>query len=404
MRKRFLAVVMCVCLGMTMFACGASKDDNTKETESGTSEATEPAYTEEDLVDDSNGDLNILDYVDLGDYKGIELTKSITKVTDDEVTNEMESKAVELTGSDVTVEDGDTAIIDFVGKLNGVAFDGGTASNYELEIGSGSFIDGFEDGLIGVKKGDTVDLNLTFPESYPSTELAGKDVVFTVTVNGVKRKPQLNDEWLAANTNYATLAEFAAETKQKLEDAAETTASNTLESSGLDQVISNSTVKKYYKSLIEQGESQYEKRLNAYASAYGKSLSELLAAQGMTESQYQNQKQKQAVSYAQVAMVVYAIAQDAGLSEADAERNHLYRRQCHAHRRAAGSESAGNAAPVGSGNRLRLCHCSRQAAVRRTGLQLRQPRHYRTSVPAAVFRRRYDHLGEALFLSRQKLL
>lgn len=319
MRKRFLAVVMCVCLGMTMFACGASKDDNTKETESGTSEATEPAYTEEDLVDDSNGDLNILDYVDLGDYKGIELTKSITKVTDDEVTNEMESKAVELTGSDVTVEDGDTAIIDFVGKLNGVAFDGGTASNYEQEIGSGSFIDGFEDGLIGVKKGDTVDLNLTFPESYPSTELAGKDVVFTVTVNGVKRKPQLNDEWLAANTNYATLAEFAAETKQKLEDAAETTASNTLESSGLDQVISNSTVKKYYKSLIEQGESQYEKRLNAYASAYGKSLSELLAAQGMTESQYQNQKQKQAVSYAQVAMVVYAIAQDAGLSEADAE-------------------------------------------------------------------------------------
>lgn len=319
MRKRFLAVVMCVCLGMTMFACGASKDDNTKETESGTSEATEPAYTEEDLVDDSNGDLNVLDYVDLGDYKGIELTKSITKVTDDEVTNEMESKAVELTGSDVTVEDGDTAIIDFVGKLNGVAFDGGTASNYELEIGSGSFIDGFEDGLIGVKKGDTVDLNLTFPESYPSTELAGKDVVFTVTVNGVKRKPQLNDEWLAANTNYATLAEFAAETKQKLEDAAETTASNTLESSGLDQVISNSTVKKYYKSLIEQGESQYEKRLNAYASAYGKSLSELLAAQGMTESQYQNQKQKQAVSYAQVAMVVYAIAQDAGLSEADAE-------------------------------------------------------------------------------------
>lgn len=319
MRKRFLAVVMCVCLGMTMFACGASKDDNTKETESGTSEATEPAYTEEDLVDDSNGDLNILDYVDLGDYKGIELTKSITKVTDDEVTNEMGSKAVELTGSDVTVEDGDTAIIDFVGKLNGVAFDGGTASNYELEIGSGSFIDGFEDGLIGVKKGDTVDLNLTFPESYQSTELAGKDVVFTVTVNGVKRKPQLNDEWLAANTNYATLAEFAAETKQKLEDDAETTASNTLESSGLDQVISNSTVKKYYKSLIEQGESQYEKRLNAYASAYGKSLSELLAAQGMTESQYQNQKQKQAVSYAQVAMVVYAIAQDAGLSEADAE-------------------------------------------------------------------------------------
>lgn len=319
MRKRFLAALMCVCLGMTRFACGASKDDNTKETESGTSEATEPAYTEEDLVDDSNGDLNILDYVDLGDYKGIELTKSITKVTDDEVTNEMESKAVELTGSDVTVEDGDTAIIDFVGKLNGVAFDGGTASNYELEIGSGSFIDGFEDGLIGVKKGDTVDLNLTFPESYQSTELAGKDVVFTVTVNGVKRKPQLNDEWLAANTNYATLAEFAAETKQKLEDAAETTASNTLESSGLDQVISNSTVKKYYKSLIEQGESQYEKRLNAYASAYGKSLSELLAAQGMTESQYQNQKQKQAVSYAQVAMVVYAIAQDAGLSEADAE-------------------------------------------------------------------------------------
>lgn len=92
-----------------------------------------------------------------------------------------------------TVEEGDTANIDYEGKLHGEAFEGGTAKEYGSEIGSGTFIPGFEDGLVGVKIGDTVDLPLTFPENY-TEELAGKDVVFTVTVNSVKRMPELTDD------------------------------------------------------------------------------------------------------------------------------------------------------------------------------------------------------------------
>lgn len=318
MRKKLVAVTMCACLGMTLFAC--SKDNSNEETtttSSGTgSSESETAYTADDLVDDTASDLNLLDYVELADYKGLTLTKSVTEVTEEDVKSEMEGTSVLLKSNDVTVEDGDTAVIDFVGKLNGVAFDGGTGTDYDLVIGSNSFIDGFEDGLIGVKKGETVDLNLTFPENY-SEDLAGKDVVFTVTVNEIKRPAQLNDEWLAANTDYATLDEFTKVTREKLEADHDEAAQLTMENNALDDIVTKSTVKKYFKSFLEEGESQYEKYFNTYASYYNMELSELLAAQGMTQTDFDNAKQAQGVAYAKSAMVIYALAQDAGLSEED---------------------------------------------------------------------------------------
>lgn len=324
MRKKILAVAMCVCLGMTIFGCGKASDskEDSKETTSSsnktTAEPSEPAYTEDDLVDDTAAELNVLDYVELADYIGIDLTKEVTEVTDEDVQSQMESDALELTAEDVTVAEGDIAVIDFVGKLDGTAFDGGTGSNYELEIGSNSFIDGFEDGLIGVKKGETVDLNLTFPESYPSTELAGKDVVFTVTVKSVKRKPaELTDEWMAGNTTYASLDAYKAEVRAQLEADAEDEAQYKVEASALDTVVSNSNIKKYFKSLVEDGESQYENYVKTYASYYGMELSEFIEAQGMTEEDYANTKSQQGASYAEVAMVVQAIAKDAGLTADD---------------------------------------------------------------------------------------
>lgn len=332
MRKRLLAVAMCICLGISMAGCGkesSSKEDSTKTEEKSTTSSSgndlssvvppNPAYKEEDLIDDS-AEVKALDYVELAGYTGLELTKEITEVTDEDVQSEMENTKVAMKEEKAVVADKDTAVIDFVGKREGVAFEGGTGTDYELVIGSNSFISGFEDGLIGVKKGETVDLNLTFPESYKNNpELAGKDVVFTVTVKDVKRKPELTDEWFQTNTEYTGLEEYKAQVRSYLETEADDTAQYTLETNALNTVVENSKVNKYFRSLVEEGEKQYENYFLTYASYYNMGLSEFLANNNMSEEDYANTKSQQGVSYAQVAMIVDAVAEDAGLTTGDEE-------------------------------------------------------------------------------------
>ena len=154
-------------------------------------------------------------YVELGDYKGIEYTMDVAEVTDDQVNQQIDSfldglaETEEVT--DRAVEDGDTVNIDFTGTKDGEEFEGGSSEGYDLVIGSGSFIDGFEDGLIGHEIGDEVSLDLTFPEEYPQNEdLAGQDVNFKVTINSisVKNTPELTDKVVADNTDYDNVEDY----------------------------------------------------------------------------------------------------------------------------------------------------------------------------------------------------
>ena len=158
----------------------------------------------ENLATMTLAEVNPEEFVTLGEYKGITVEVAAPSVSDEDVENQLQSifssnpPMVEVT--DRAVQDGDTVNIDYVGKYadSGEAFEGGTAQGADLVIGSNSYIDGFESGLIGVNKGDTVDLNLTFPENYGAADLAGKDVVFTVTVNSISVKSdEMTDEWAA---------------------------------------------------------------------------------------------------------------------------------------------------------------------------------------------------------------
>ena len=173
MKRKVIAALL---LGMAITVTGCS-GNTTKDTDTTTeaasdasSETTADSSSESEAATEAaeRPDYKALDYVKLGDYKGLEVTLASTDVTDEEVEQQVETnlnnndKSEEI--KEGTVENGDVANIDYEGKLNGKAFDGGTAKGYDLTIGSGSFIDGFEDGLIGKKIGDTVDLNLTFPE------------------------------------------------------------------------------------------------------------------------------------------------------------------------------------------------------------------------------------------------
>lgn len=205
-------------------------------------------------------------YVTLCDYKGMEvIVEGDFSVTDDSVEdyiNDMLAYYPSYEDTDKqTVEEGDFVNIDYEGKKDGVAFDGGTAEGYVLEIGSNSFIDGFEDGLIGTNVGDTVDLDLTFPENYQSAELAGAAVVFTVKVNKIVTKQEqdaksLTDEFVSANMNYDSVDALWDETEKYLETSNEQKQNVAKRTAVLDTLIANSKVA-VPDGLLEQKVDQY---------------------------------------------------------------------------------------------------------------------------------------------------
>lgn len=235
-------------------------------------------------------------YVTLGDYDGMEVeVAGDFEVSDEDVVdyiNGMLSYYPSYEDTDKqTVEDGDCVNIDYEGKKDGVAFDGGTAQGYVLEIGSNTFIDGFEEGLIGVNVGETVDLNLTFPEDYQSADLAGADVVFTVTVNKIVKKvettyDQLTDEYVSDNLNYESVDELYNDTKSYMEDDCEQNRVVAERSAVLDKLIENSKVA-IPDGLLEMKVDQYIQQFTKQNCQDGKTLSDYLSANyNMTEEDF----------------------------------------------------------------------------------------------------------------------
>ena len=238
-----------------------------------------------------------LDFITLGDYKGLTAEVDPIEITDEDIDERINqeirnSEEASETLTEGTVEEGDIANIDFTGKKDGVAFDGGTAEGYDLEIGSGSFIDGFEDGLIGVAIGDTVDLNLTFPEQYGNADLAGQDVVFTVKVNSVSRAKELDDELasLLSDGEAATVDEYREYIKGILEEEALENRKAQVEADLLGQAAESITVDSYPQDLVDFEINQLKDYYQYYATIYGMDLGTLLSSMlGITEEEFPEQ-------------------------------------------------------------------------------------------------------------------
>ncbi len=182
--------------------------------------------------------------VKLGQYKGIECPKETVVVTDEDVENEMKpliARATTQETVDRPVENGDTAVIDFEGFKDGVPFEGGKADNYSLKIGSGSFIPGFEEQIVGMTTGEEKDLNVTFPEDYGAKELAGAPVVFKVKVNEIKADnvPEIDDEFAKDVSEFETLEELKADLRAKVEKRKEDSAQTSFETSVMNKAIEN---------------------------------------------------------------------------------------------------------------------------------------------------------------------
>ena len=217
----------------------------------------------------------------LAEYKGITIDTSSDEFMafyDNAIISDIKNNNLYVEKTEGTVQNGDIANIDFVGKKDGVAFDGGTAEGYELEIGSGSFIDGFESGLIGAEIGKTVDLNLTFPEDYGKEELNGADVVFTVTVNSVQTTNGVEPKDIYKDLGYETLKQYENATKERA-----------TEEYFLDLIRSNSEIKEYPKEDIETLNTQIKDALDSNINSYyGMSLEAYITQGRLTMIEFEN--------------------------------------------------------------------------------------------------------------------
>ena len=249
---------------------------------------------------------------ELGQYKGIEVAKVDYNVTEEEVDaklNELQEKASRLVDSDKEIENGDTANIDFEGFKDGVAFEGGKAEGHNLVIGSGSFIPGFEDQLVGKKAGEEVDVNVTFPADYHAEDLAGAPVVFKVKVNGVKVKelPELNDEFAQDTTEFDTLAELRADVKAKAEEEAAAKAKGEERNAVVDAVVANTEIE-VPETMVNAQIDNSIMELNYSLQYQGFSVEQLLEMTGKSMQELRDEKKEDAEKSVKASLVIDAIA------------------------------------------------------------------------------------------------
>lgn len=197
--------------------------------------------------------------VKLGQYKDLEVKARSTEVTDEEVDAEIkklqEQQAELVLKEDQPAAEGDTVVIDFEGKVDGVAFDGGKGENYSLELGSNTFIPGFEDQLVGHKAGETVEVNVTFPEEYHAEDLKGKDAVFETTIHEVKTKelPELDDEFAKdVDEEVDTLVELKAKTRERVEAQKQNAAKEAIQEEVIDKAVENAEIGEIPGAMIEE--------------------------------------------------------------------------------------------------------------------------------------------------------
>ncbi len=324
MKKRTMKIFI---LGLAfVFAAGCGQKQEEADEQAATTQTTQEGTQEKAIY---LNQLDVTELVELGTYKGIEVQGGSTEVPDSmvdsylEYTLSLQSTLEEITDRD-TVEEGDVVNIDYEGKKDGVAFDGGTAADYNLEIGSGTFIEGFEEGLIGVKKGETVELNLTFPETYPAEDLAGAAVVFTVTVNQIQAyvEPTLNDEYVVSLgiEGVTTVEEYRQKAREMLTEQMLEEYEYQLQVNVIEAVMGNSTVQEPSEELKQKYADVALDQTQKMAEYYGMDLETYVNNNyyvGLEE--YQLEIEAGAREAAKQAMVCKKIADIEGIEVTDEE-------------------------------------------------------------------------------------
>lgn len=292
----------------------------------------EPVANPEIRIDkfDDNGIVIIAEVqgipdVKLGDYKGLIIKKATGEVTEEEVEKEL-NQARERQARYVEVQreakDGDFVVIDFVGSVDGKEFEGGKASDYRLKLGSKTFIEGFEDQVIGMKAGETKDVNVTFPAEYFSEELKGKPAVFVVTVKKVEEKqlPELNDEFASNISEFETLEEYKADLKKHLQENLELKLKRENENNIIETIVKSSEVE-IPEVMVERQIDMFIEDFSMRLSYQGYKVEDYLSQMNMTMEQLRAERKEQAKETVKTRLVLEAIVKKENLDVTEEELN-----------------------------------------------------------------------------------
>ncbi len=320
MKKKFAVLAAVVLSAAMMAGCGSS---------AGNSSAS--ANSKEEI---SLADLDISKFVTLGDYKGLSVTVDDTSVSENEVDLSVQSalvsRKVETEVKDRPVQEGDIVNIDYVGKKDGVAFDGGTGEGYDLTIGSGTFIEGFEDGLIGAETGEKRTLNLTFPEEYHSEELAGEDVTFDVTVNSIKEESyhELPDELAhEINPDVETVEEFRDRIRERIVKEKRNSAQAAAYGKLMEDAMNNAVIAKAAdlpKDLLDQTTLEEKENFAMTLQLYGMELKDYLEQQGLSEEDFDKTVRDYAAGVLQQELLITALAEAEGIEVTQEDMDAAY--------------------------------------------------------------------------------
>lgn len=321
MKKKVYLMILTVCIAFAGTACGTKEKaaEETKISEEKTEEKEDTKKSGEGTRLVSVKDID--KYITIGQYKGLSLEKVVETITDAEVEGSI-SQDLAMTKEEVkdgVVEEGDTVVVNYVGTENGKEFNGGSAENQEITIGSGGYIPGFEDGILGMKKGETKDVPLTFPEDYIEPSMAGKDVVFKITLQSFKRAPELNDDWVAKNTDLKTVEEYKEDKKKFLQKSAEQMAESILYQNAWNQVYEASEVKEYPEKDVEEAYAEFETQIKSYAKQGGMELEDYLESQQVSKEAFETQCQEYAEARVKQNLILQGIMDAEGMTLEDKE-------------------------------------------------------------------------------------
>ena len=315
MKKRIFLAVLAGCFVLNASACGdAIVTDNAK-TEAPAGEKKAEAGTAR-LVSVENVDK----YITIGEYKGLTLDNTVDAITDDDVQAQIEE---ELKDKAEPVSDGaregDLVTVNYTGTKDGQTFDGGTANNYDFVVGDGQMFEEFEEGVIGMKKGNTKEITIDFPSDYADESLAGKEVIYKVTVQNVRRAGELTDEWVAKNTEYTTVDDYRESVRSQLEETAKKSAREVLKNTAWSTVLENSEVKEYPQEDVDKAISEFKKSMEVYAKQADMTLEEFTDSQGISQDDFDEQCQQYAEGKVKQNLIVQGIMDAEGLSLDDKE-------------------------------------------------------------------------------------
>ena len=275
--------------------------------------------------------------VTLGEYKGVEVPKSDVTVTDEdvdaEVKKEQEKNSRTVTVEDRGAENGDITTIDFEGFVDGEAFEGGKGTDYPLTLGSGSFIPGFEDQLVGAKAGDHVEVKVTFPEEYQAKELAGKEAVFQCDVKKVEAKelPELDDDFAQDASEFDTLAEYKEDIKKNLTEKKEKEARAAKENAAVDKAIENAQMEipdAMLNTQVRQMLDDFSRRMQSQ----GLTMEQYFQFTGMTLEKMQEEMRPQALKRIQTRLVLEKIAEVENIQPTDEEVEEEFKKMADAYK------------------------------------------------------------------------